>query len=105
MRAQRLLLEYDDERSGSFELLRDVPEDKMIVLGLLSTKRPELERREDLVARIEEASRFVGRERLAVSTQCGFSTSILGNRMTVEDERRKLRQVVETAGAVWGRAG
>ena len=102
IRAQRLLLEYDDERSGSFEPLRDVPEDKTVVLGLVSTKRPHLEALEELTGRIKEASRFVPLERLALSPQCGFSTSIVGNLISVEDERRKLKRVVEAARAVWG---
>ncbi len=74
----------------------------MVVLGLVTTKTPRLETRQELVGRIEEASRFVALERLALSPQCGFSTSILGNRLSVEDERRKLGRVVETAGEVWG---
>ena len=102
IRAQRLLLEYDDERSGTFEPLRDVPEDKTVVLGLVSTKRPGLEPLEELTGRIKEASRFVPLERLAVSPQCGFSTSIVGNFISVEDEKRKLKRVVEAARAVWG---
>ncbi len=102
IRAQRFLLEYDDDRSGSFEPLREVPEDKTVVLGLISTKRPRLEPLEELTARIEQASRFVPAERLAISPQCGFSSSIVGNRLTVEDEKRKLQRVVEAARAVWG---
>lgn len=102
IRAQRFLLEYDDDRSGSFEPLREVPEDKTVVLGLVSTKRPRLEPLEELTARIEQASRFVPAERLAISPQCGFSSSIVGNRLTVEDEKRKLQRVVEAARAVWG---
>ncbi|MDA2915636.1 cobalamin-independent methionine synthase II family protein [Nitrospinae bacterium AH_259_B05_G02_I21] len=102
IRAQRFLLEYDDDRSGSFEPLREVPEDKTVVLGLVSTKRPRLEPLEELTARIEQASRFVPAERLAISPQCGFASSIVGNRLTVEDEKRKLQRVVEAARAVWG---
>ncbi len=101
IRAQRLLLEYDDERSGSFEPLKAVPEDKVVVLGLVTTKTARLERPEDLIARIRKASRWVPLERLALSPQCGFSSSILGNRITVEDQKRKLRLIVETAGKVW----
>lgn len=73
------------------------------MLGLVSTKSPRLESREDLMRRIEEASRFVPLEQLALSPQCGFSSSILGNRLTPEEETRKLRLVVETAEGVWGR--
>jgi 5-methyltetrahydropteroyltriglutamate--homocysteine methyltransferase len=99
--AQRLLLEYDDQRSGSFVPLRDVPDDKMVVLGLVTTKSPRHETPQELTARLREASRFVQLERLALSPQCGFSTSVLGNRISVEDESRKLRLVVETARSVW----
>ncbi len=102
IRAQRLLLEYDDERSGSFDPLRQVPDDKIVVLGLVTTKSPRRETREDLTARLQEAARFLPLERLALSPQCGFSTSILGNRVGVEDEKRKLATIVETARAVWG---
>lgn len=96
-----MLLEYDDERSGSFEALREVPEDKMVVLGLVTTKTPRLEASEELVARLEEASRLVPLERLALSPQCGFSTSIVGNRLSVAEQKRKLELVVQTAKAVW----
>ena len=99
--AQRLLLEYDDERSGSFAPLSEVPDDKMVVLGLVTTKSPRHETLQELAARINEASRFVQLERLALSTQCGFSTSVVGNRISVEDEKRKLRLIVETANEVW----
>jgi len=101
IRAQRLMLEYDDERSGSFAPLRHVSDDKMIVLGLVTTKSPRHETQQELTARIKEASRFVELDRLALSPQCGFSTSVVGNRISVEDERRKLRLIVETANKVW----
>jgi 5-methyltetrahydropteroyltriglutamate--homocysteine methyltransferase len=101
IRAQRLLLEYDDARSGTFEPLRAVPEDKLVVLGLVSTKTPRRENVAELTSRIVEASAFVPLERLALSPQCGFATSILGNPLTIEDERAKLRTVVETAAALW----
>jgi 5-methyltetrahydropteroyltriglutamate--homocysteine methyltransferase len=102
IRAERLLLEYDDARSGSFEPLAYVPDDKMVVLGLVTTKRADLETPEDLVRGIEEASRFVPLERLALSPQCGFATSILGNALSVDDERRKLDLICEVARRVWG---
>lgn len=102
VQAQRLLLEYDDERSGDFAPLRDVPDDKMVVLGLVTTKSQRRETIEGLTARIREAARFVPLERLALSPQCGFATSIGGNNLTVSDERRKLALIVETARAVWG---
>ena len=101
-RAHRLLLEYDDQRSGAFEPLQEVPEDKIVVLGLLTTKSPRRETLQELETRIDEASQFVPKENLAISPQCGFSTSVVGNRITVEDERYKLKVLVETAHAVWG---
>ena len=102
IRAHRLLLEYDDARSGSFAPLARVPDDRMVVLGLVSTKRPALEEPELIARRINEAARYVDKERLAVSPQCGFSTSIIGNELSVEDEKAKLRLVAETARRVWG---
>jgi 5-methyltetrahydropteroyltriglutamate--homocysteine methyltransferase len=102
VRAQRLLLEYDDERSGTFEPLRAVPEDKLVVLGLVTTKTGRRETVDELAGRIEEASRFVPLERLALSPQCGFATSILGNALSVEDERAKLETIAQTAARVWG---
>src|SRR5262245_47169501 len=101
IRATRLLLEYDDDRSSSFAPLRHVPEDKMVVLGLISTKRPQIEAPEDLVRRITQASRFVPLERLALSPQCGFASSILGNSLSIDEERRKLERVCETARRMW----
>ena len=102
--AERLMLEYDDERSGGFEPLAHVPEDKVAVLGLVTTKSPRRETVEDLEARLGEASRFVAPERLALSPQCGFATSIVGNALSFEDEEYKLRTIVETAERVWGDA-
>lgn len=101
IRADRLLLEYDDERSGSFDALSAVPEDKVVVLGLVTTKTGRVETVEDLTARIHEASRFVPLERLALSPQCGFGTSVRGNQITPAQERSKLRAIAETAAAVW----
>jgi 5-methyltetrahydropteroyltriglutamate--homocysteine methyltransferase len=101
--AQRLLLEYDDRRSGGFAPLRVVPEDKIVVLGLVTTKTARQETVEELAARITEASRFVPLERLALSPQCGFSSSVVGNALTVGDEARKLGVVVATARRVWPR--
>jgi 5-methyltetrahydropteroyltriglutamate--homocysteine methyltransferase len=102
VRAQRLLLEYDDARSGSFEPLQQIPQDKVVVLGLVSTKRPQLEPVDELERRIREASRFVPLERLAISPQCGFSSSVIGNALAPADQERKLRLVVQTARRVWG---
>ena len=101
VRAQRLLLEYDDERSGDFAPLSAVPDDKVIVLGLVTTKSGRRETVDELSARIQEASRFVPLERLALSPQCGFATSIVGNALSVEDERAKLRTIADTAASVW----
>jgi 5-methyltetrahydropteroyltriglutamate--homocysteine methyltransferase len=100
----RFLLEYDDERSGAFDVLRFVPKGKTIVLGLATTKTPVVESRDDLVRRIEEASRFVPVDSLAISTQCGFASVAAGNRLTMDDQWRKLERVVEAARTVWGPA-
>ena len=101
--SQRLLLEYDDERSGGFEPLGEVPDDKIVVLGLVTTKNGRVETAEELEARIREAARFVPLGRLALSPQCGFATSIVGNDLTVDEEKAKLRVIAETARRVWGR--
>jgi 5-methyltetrahydropteroyltriglutamate--homocysteine methyltransferase len=96
------LLEYDDERSGSFEPLANVPDDKMVVLGLVSSKLPGIEPVDELIARIDEAARYVGKERLALSTQCGFSpVSIGGNLISEDTQQRKLELVAEVAHQVW----
>jgi 5-methyltetrahydropteroyltriglutamate--homocysteine methyltransferase len=95
-------LEYDDARSGSFEPLADAPDDKQVVLGLVSTKTPELEAAEELRARIDEAARYFPREQLGLSTQCGFASVVDGNAISELDEERKLRLVADTAHAVWG---
>jgi 5-methyltetrahydropteroyltriglutamate--homocysteine methyltransferase len=100
--AHRLLLEYDDERSGTFEPLRHVPEEKTVVLGLVTTKTPRRETTGEIEARVREAARHFPLENLAVSPQCGFSTSVVGNAVTVEDERRKLSALVQAAQDIWG---
>lgn len=102
VRARRLLLEYDDARSGSFEPLVRVPADRWVVLGLVTTKRPRLESVDDLARGIETASRYIPLDRLAVSPQCGFATSVLGNALTIDDERAKLGLVAAAARKVWG---
>jgi 5-methyltetrahydropteroyltriglutamate--homocysteine methyltransferase len=94
-------LEYDDPRSGGFEPLRFVPEGKMVVLGLVTTKRGELESKDELKRRIEEASRFVDVDQLCLSPQCGFSSTVEGNVLGYEQEVEKLRLIVETAQEVW----
>jgi 5-methyltetrahydropteroyltriglutamate--homocysteine methyltransferase len=95
-------LEYDDARSGGFEPLRFVPPGKMVVLGLVTTKRGELESKDAIKRRIDEASRYVPLEQLCLSPQCGFSSTVEGNRITFEDEVAKLRLIVEVADEVWG---
>jgi 5-methyltetrahydropteroyltriglutamate--homocysteine methyltransferase len=99
-----LFLEYDSPRAGGFEPLRFFPKDKVLVLGLVSTKTPELEQESVLKRRIEEASRYVPVERLCLSPQCGFSSNYLGNPVTIDDEQRKLELVVKVAESVWGSA-
>jgi 5-methyltetrahydropteroyltriglutamate--homocysteine methyltransferase len=98
----RFLLEYDDERSGGFEPLKHVPEDRTVVLGLITSKKPLLESKEELKRRIEDASRYVPVERLALSSQCGFASTEEGNLLTPEEQAAKLRLVSETAQEVWG---
>jgi 5-methyltetrahydropteroyltriglutamate--homocysteine methyltransferase len=95
-------LEYDDARSGGFEPLRFVPKDKMVVLGLVTTKRGKLESKDTLKRRIEEASKFVDLDQLCLSPQCGFSSTVEGNTLTYEEQVAKLRLIVETAAEVWG---
>jgi 5-methyltetrahydropteroyltriglutamate--homocysteine methyltransferase len=95
-------LEYDDARSGDFKPLRFVPEGKIVVLGLVTTKRPELENKDDLKRRIDEATAYVPLEQICLSPQCGFSSTVEGNRLSFEDEVAKLRLIVETASEVWG---
>jgi 5-methyltetrahydropteroyltriglutamate--homocysteine methyltransferase len=95
-------LEYDDARSGGFEPLRFVPKGKLVVLGLVTSKRPELESKDDLKRRIDEAAKYVPLEQLCLSAQCGFSSTVEGNNLTVDEETAKLRLIVETAAEVWG---
>ena len=97
-------LEYDDARSGGFEPLRFVPPGKRVVLGLVTTKRPELESKDALKRRIDEAARYVPLEQLALSPQCGFSSTVEGNALTRDEQVAKLALVVETAQEVWGQA-
>src|SRR3954454_11075313 len=94
-------LEYDDARSGGFEPLRFVPPGKRVVLGLVTTKRPELEDKDMLKRRIDEAARYVPLEQLCLSPQCGFSSTVEGNDLTYDDEVAKLRLIVEVAHGVW----
>ena len=97
----RFLLEYDDERSGTFEPLRFVPRGKMVVLGLISSKRPQLEQKSEIARRISQASRYVPLENLALSPQCGFASTAEGNLLSEENQWAKLRLVHEVAREVW----
>jgi 5-methyltetrahydropteroyltriglutamate--homocysteine methyltransferase len=98
----RFLLEYDTGRAGSFAPLRHVPKGRVVVLGLVSTKGPELETVDALTRRIDEASKFLPLEQLAISPQCGFASDVVGNLLSPDDQKRKLERVVEVARAVWG---
>ena len=102
LRHDRFLLEYDTERAGGFEPLRFVPQGKIVVLGLVSTKVPETPTVDELRRRIDEAARYLPLEQLALSPQCGFASSVVGNLISEDDQRRKLEAVVETARQVWG---
>ncbi len=98
----RFLLEYDTERAGTFEPLRFVPKDKTVVLGLVSSKEAALEEQDELLRRIDEASKFFPLENMALSPQCGFASMAAGNLLTADDQWRKLELVVDTARKVWG---
>jgi len=102
---QRFLLEFDDERSGGFEPLGHVPTDRTVVLGLVSSKKAALESKGELKTRIHGAEGFIPLERLALSPQCGFASTLEGNLLTEADQEAKLRLVAETAREVWGAAG
>ena len=102
IKVDRFLLEYDDERSGTFAPLRFVPAGKTVVLGLVSSKRPQLENGDDLMRRIQQATTYVPLERLALSPQCGFASTMEGNLLTEEEQWAKMRLVMETAHRVWG---
>lgn len=102
LHVDRFLLEYDDERSGGFEPLRHVPRTTIAVLGLTTTKRPELESADDLRRAIDEAAKHLPLENLALSPQCGFGSVASGNLLTLDDERRKLELVADVARQVWG---
>jgi 5-methyltetrahydropteroyltriglutamate--homocysteine methyltransferase len=103
-RFHRFLLEYDDERSGTFEPLQHMPDDRIVVLGLISSKKPALERLDDLRARVAEAAKYVPMERLAISPQCGFASTHEGNSLTQDEQRKKLERVAQTAKALWTEA-
>lgn len=101
VKVDRLLLEYDSDRAGDFSPLRHVPKDKIVVLGLISTKTPILENTQDVISRIEEATEFIPKERLAISTQCGFASVAKGNNLSFDDQENKLRLVSKIAAQVW----
>ncbi|UBU15911.1 5-methyltetrahydropteroyltriglutamate--homocysteine S-methyltransferase [Nonomuraea gerenzanensis] len=102
LKVDGFFLEFDDERSGGFEPLRFVPPGKMVVLGLVTTKRGELESKDALKRRIDEAAKFVDLDQLCLSPQCGFSSTVEGNALTEEQQFAKIRLIVETAQEVWG---
>jgi len=102
LKHDRLLLEYDSPRAGTFEPLRFVPEGKIAVLGLVTTKVGKLEEAGEIQRRIEEASRYIPLDRLALSPQCGFASNVVGNRLTADEQWRKLELVVSVADEVWG---
>jgi 5-methyltetrahydropteroyltriglutamate--homocysteine methyltransferase len=104
MHLDAYFMEYDDDRSGDFRPLRFLPRGKIVVLGLVTTKFGALESKDDLKRRIDEAAKHAPLEQLALSPQCGFSSTVHGNNVAVEDQRAKLRLVVETAREVWGDA-
>ena len=100
-KVDRLLLEFDSDRAGDFSPLRHVPKDKIVVLGLISTKTPKLEKMQDVIRRIKEASKFIPKEQLAISTQCGFASVAKGNNLSFKDQENKLRLVSKVARQVW----
>jgi len=102
LKVDGLFLEYDDERSGTFEPLRFVPDDQIVVLGVMTTKTPELESADTLKRRVEEAAKYVDIDRLCISPQCGFASTVEGNSLTIGEERAKLELLVATAREIWG---
>jgi 5-methyltetrahydropteroyltriglutamate--homocysteine methyltransferase len=102
MNIDAYFLEYDDDRSGDFRPLRFLPKGKTMVLGLVTTKFGQMESKDTLKRRIDETAKYVPMEQLALSPQCGFSSTVHGNNIAVEDQKNKLRLVIETANEVWG---
>jgi methionine synthase II (cobalamin-independent) len=102
LKHDRFLFEYDSPRAGGFEPLRFLPKGKVVVLGLVSTKVPQMEKIDDLKRRIDAASKYAPLDQLAISPQCGFSSDVVGNLISEDDQKRKLEIVVETARQVWG---
>jgi len=95
-------LEYDDERSGDFAPLRFVPDNKTVVLGLVTSKNPELESKQVLIQRVKEAGKYMPLENMCLSPQCGFSSTVHGNELTENDQWAKLELVISTAREIWG---
>ncbi|MGH6921484.1 MAG: 5-methyltetrahydropteroyltriglutamate--homocysteine S-methyltransferase, partial [Geminicoccaceae bacterium] len=95
-------LEYDDQRSGDFAPLRFVPKGKIVVLGIMSSKRPDIEEKDAIRRRIDEAARHVDQDQLCLSHQCGFSSTVHGNLLSEDDQWRKLARTVEVAREIWG---
>jgi len=104
LKVDRFSLEYDDERAGTFEPLRFVPKDKIVILGLITTKKPQLEKCDDVVRRIHEAAKYFPIENLTISPQCGFASTAEGNLLTEDEQWAKLKLVVDVAKRVWGTA-
>ena len=102
MKLDAFFLEYDDDRSGDFRPLRFLSKDKIVVLGLVTTKFGQLESKDALKRRIDEAAKYAPLDQMCLSPQCGFSSTVHGNNIVMEDQRRKLALVVETAQEVWG---
>jgi 5-methyltetrahydropteroyltriglutamate--homocysteine methyltransferase len=102
LQVDAFFMEFDDARSGGFEPLRFVPKGKIVVLGLISSKRGALENQDDLKRRVDQAAKYVPLDQLCLSPQCGFSSTVEGNALTIDDEIAKLRLVVETAREIWG---
>jgi len=100
-KVDRLLLEYDSDRAGDFSPLAHVPKDKIVVLGLISTKTAKLEKMQEIIRRIEEATEYVPREQMAISTQCGFASVAKGNNLSFDDQENKLRLVSKVARQIW----
>jgi 5-methyltetrahydropteroyltriglutamate--homocysteine methyltransferase len=101
MNLDAYFMEYDDDRSGDFKPLRFLSKGKIVVLGLVTTKFGEMESKDDLKRRIDEAAKYAPLEQLCLSPQCGFSSTVHGNNIAVQAQRDKLRLVVETAAEVW----
>jgi 5-methyltetrahydropteroyltriglutamate--homocysteine methyltransferase len=102
MNVDAFFLEYDDARSGGFQPLRFMPQDKVVVLGLMTSKTPALESKDELKRRVDEAARYVSIERLCISPQCGFASTQEGNRLTHDQQVRKLEHLVQVAEEIWG---